>query len=165
MSDNPIQPEVAEWMAKFGVADVPYSCSAVVLTNEPIEHWFYKRNLLRPESVKLDLLIPSIGNWRVDLSRHDNLYQVQWRPGNDVRIDSQQLRYRKLIKWPRLQSLTDFPLLVGQLEQCLDVRFLRHANFGARLLEPSDLARNPRLQEWLAPCADTFGWDLKMQPD
>lgn len=165
MSDNCIQPEIAEWMATFGVAHVPYSGCSVVLSNEPIEYWFYKRNRLRPESLKLDLLIPSIGNWRVDLSRHDNLYQAQWRPGNDLRIDSQQLRYRKLIKWPRLHSLMDFPLWVEQLEHCLDVRFLRHANLGARLLEPSELARNPRLQKWLAPVADTFGTNLRMQPD
>jgi len=39
---------------------------------------------------------------------------------DDLRIESGQLRYRKLIKWPRLYSLMDFPLLAGQLEQCLD---------------------------------------------
>jgi len=58
-----------------------------------------------------------------------------------------------------------FPLLVEQLQQCLEVTFLRHANIGARLLEPEALARNPELRQWLAPCADTFGWNRRMQPE
>lgn len=101
----------------------------------------------------------------MDLSRHDKLFNIQWRPNDDVRIESEQLRYRKLIKWPRLPSLMDFPLLVGQLEQCLEVNFLRHANFGARLLAPQTLACNTAIRQWLAPCADTFGWNRKMPPE
>ncbi|MBF7995566.1 hypothetical protein [Rahnella laticis] len=165
MFDHSTQPEVAEWFARFGVAEVSYSGCSIDLTNEPPEYWFYKRNKLRPESLKLDLHIPSNGNWLVDLSRHDNLFNIQWRPNDDLRIESEQLRYRKLIKWPRLSSLMDFPLLAGQLEQCLDVRFLRHANFGARLLEPEALSCNSNIRQWLAPCADTFGWNRKMQPE
>lgn len=84
---------------------------------------------------------------------------------DDLRIEWEQLRNRKLIKWPRLSSLMDFPLLAGQLEQCLDVRFLRHANFGARLLEPEALWCNYKIRQWLAPCADTFGWNRKKQPE
>lgn len=165
MFDHSTHPEVAEWFASFGVAEVPYSGCSIDLTNEPPEHWFYKRNKLRPESLKLELRIPSNGNWLVDLSRHDKLFNIQWRPNDDLRIESEQLRYRKLIKWPRLSSLMDFPLLAGQLEQCLDVRFLRHANFGARLLEPEALSCNPKIRQWLAPCADTFGWNRKVQPE
>jgi len=99
MFDHSTHPEVAEWFASFGVAEVPYSGSSIDLTNEPPEHWFYKRNKLRPESLKLDL------------------------------------------------------------------RFLRHANFGARLLEPEALSCNSKIRQWLAPCADTFGWNRKMQPE
>jgi len=71
MFDHSTHPEVAEWFARFGVAEVSYSGCSVDLTNEKPEHWFYKRNKLRPESLKLDLRIPSNGNWLVDLSRHD----------------------------------------------------------------------------------------------
>mgnify|MGYP006951112188 FL=1 len=66
MFDHSTHPEVAEWFARFGVAEVSYSGCSVDLTNEPPEHWFYKRNKLRPESLKLDLRIPSNGNWLVD---------------------------------------------------------------------------------------------------
>jgi hypothetical protein len=165
MFDHPTQPEVAEWFASLGIEEVSYSVCGIVLTNEPPEHWFYKRNKLRPESLKLELRIPSNGNWLVDLSRHDQLFNVQWRPDDDLRIQSAQLRYRKLVKWPRLACLMDFPQLVGQLETCLEINFLRHANFGARLIEPETLARNARIRQWLAPCADNFGWNSKTQPD
>jgi len=165
MFDHPVHPEIAEWFVTFGVAEVPYSVCSIDLTNEPPKHWFYQRNKLRPESLKLDLCIPSSGNWCVDLSRHDKLFNIKWRPNDDLRVESEQLRYRKLIKWPRLHSLMHFPLLVEQLEQCLEVGFLRHANFGARLLEPEALARNIKIREWLAPCADTMGWNRQFQQE
>ncbi|KQB52580.1 hypothetical protein AQS70_13845 [Pseudomonas endophytica] len=165
MFDHPTYPEVTEWFATLGVDEVSYSVCAIDLTNEPIEYWFYKRNQLRPESLKLNLCVPANGNWCVDLSRHDKLFNVQWRPNDDLRVESQQLRYRKLIKWPHLYRLMDFPLLVAQLEQCLDVRFVRHADVNTRLLEPEALVRNPNIRQWLAPCADTLGWDRRMQSE
>ncbi|MGX1021314.1 hypothetical protein AB7M33_003990 [Pseudomonas sp. Y3 TE3536] len=165
MFDHPTHPEIAGWFTQFNVPEVSYSVCSIDLSNEPPEHWFYKRKKLRPESLKLDLHIPANGSWWVDLSRHDKLFNVQWRPNDDLRIESQQLRYRKQIKWPRLHNLMGFPLLVEQLQQCLEVTFLRHANIGARLLEPEALARNPELRQWLAPCADTFGWNRRMQPE
>lgn len=165
MFDHPVCPEIAKWFSRFDIAEVSYSVCSIDLMTEPPEHWFFKRNKLRPDSLKLDLCIPSNGNWRVDLSRHDNLFNVQWRPNDDLRIESQQLRYRKQVRWPRIQKLTDFPLLVGQLEECLEIRFLRHVDFGARLLKPNELARNAKIQHWLAPCADTFGWDRRMQSE
>lgn len=164
MFNHPVKPEIAEWFATFGIDAVSHSVCSIDVTTEPPEHWFYKRNQLRPDSLKLDLSLTASGNWRVHLSRHDKLFDIQWRANDDLRVVSQQLRYRKLIKWPRLYSLMDFPLLAGQLEQCLDVRFLRHANFGARLLDPEALAQNANLRQWLAPCADTFGSYRKMPP-
>lgn len=57
------------------------------------------------------------------------------------------------------------PLLAEQLERCLEIQFLRHVDFGACLLKPNELARNAKIQQWLAPCADTFGWDRRMQSE
>lgn len=164
MPDNPGQSEAAHWFAQFDMGDMPQgSTFSIVLSNDPIEHWFYKRNKLRPESLKLELIVPSWAHWRLQLERHDQLYLAQWRPNDDLRIESQQLRYRKLVKWPRLASLAAFPHVVEQLERSLDVRFLPHANIGARYVEPSALASNPQLRRWLAPCAQSFGWDWKVQ--
>jgi hypothetical protein len=117
MFDHYTHPEVAEWFASFGVAEVSYSGCSVDLPNESPERWFYKRNKLRPESLVLDLRIPSNENGLVDLSCHDNLFNIQWRQNDDLSIESEQLHYRKLIKWPRLSSLMNFALLAAQLEQ------------------------------------------------
>lgn len=166
MPDHPSQIDAAQWFALFGLGDMPQgSTFSVVLSNEPIEYWFYKRNKLRPESLKLELNIPSWGHWSVQLERHDKLYLAQWRPNDDLRIESQQLRYRKLVKWPRLPSLMDFPQLVGQLEESLEVRFVRHANIGARHVEPEVLAGSPEMRRWLAPCAERFGWNMRTQAE
>ena len=160
-----IPSENAQWFAMLGLGDMPdYSAISITLSNEPIEHWFYKRNKLRPESLKLRLLVPSLGGWRVELERHDELFLAQWRPKDDLRIESQQLRYRKLVAWPRLSSIIDFPQLIGSLERSLEVSFLPHADIGARLIDPETLAANLQLRQWLAPCASSLGWSLKVQP-
>ncbi|VVN82922.1 hypothetical protein PS708_01250 [Pseudomonas fluorescens] len=157
--------ETAQWFAMLGLGDAPnYSVISITLSNEPIECWFYKRNKLRPESLKLHLTASPSGLWRVELERHDKLFLAQWRPGDDMRIESQQLRYRKLVQWPRLMSIMDFPHMIGSLERCLQVNFLPHADIGARLLEPEALATNPQLRQWLAPCAGSLGWNRKVQP-
>ena len=120
MPDNPGQSEAAHWFAQFDMGDMPQgSTFSIVLSNDPIEHWFYKRKKLRPESLKLELIVPSWGHWRLQLERHEPLYLAQWRPNDDLRIESQQLRYRKLVKWPRLASLAAFPQVVEQLERIL----------------------------------------------
>jgi hypothetical protein len=52
------------------------------------------------------------------------------RPGDDLQIESQQLRYQKLVEWPRLASILDFPKLIGSLERSLEVNFLPHSDIG-----------------------------------
>jgi len=52
MFDHSTHPDVADWFARFGVAELSYSGCSIDLTNEPPEHGFYKRNKLRPESLK-----------------------------------------------------------------------------------------------------------------
>lgn len=157
--------ETAQWFATLALGDMPDgSVISITLSNERIEHWFYKRNKLRPDSLKLELIVPSSGLWRIDLERHDELFLAQWRPGDDLRIESQQLRYRKLVEWPRVASIMDFPHLIGSLERALQVNFLPHADIGARLLEPEVLSSNEQLRRWLAPCAGSLGWNRKVQP-
>ena len=69
----------------------------------------YKRNKLQPDSLKLKLIVPTSGLWRVDLERHDQPFLAQWRPGDDLRIESKQLRYRKHVEWPSLAGIMYFP--------------------------------------------------------
>ena len=104
------------------------------------------------------------GGWRLDLARHDKLFQAKWRTKNDLRVEPQQLRFRKLLEWPRLASVMDSPQSIGSLERTLEVSLLPHTDIGARLLEPETLASNLRLRHWLAPCASSLGWNGRVQP-
>lgn len=154
--------EVSDWIAQFGLVDPPENwVIRVTLSNSPIEHWFYKRNKLKPESLWLDLTVPAYGLWHVQLDRHDGLFQVQWRANDDQRVESQQLKYRRLVAWPRLNGLNGFPRLAMDIEQCLGVHFLRHANVGARMLSPKTLLENGGFVRWISPCADAVGQDMR----
>ncbi|MFW2056667.1 hypothetical protein F4U02_10920 [Acinetobacter haemolyticus] len=156
MSIDP-KAEVSEWISKLGLTELPMNwVISITLSTVPIEHLFYKRNKLKPESIKLRLSVPEYG-----LYRHDDLFQAQWRPNSDFRVQSQQLKYQRFVEWPRLHSLSEFPRLVADIEKCLSIRFLRHVDIGARLLDSEMLSRNKSIFEWLAPCADTIGHTMQ----
>lgn len=159
---NHEHPEVmATWASELGIEPLAESWSVGFrISTVPMENWFYTRKALRPEDIMLELIVPSYGLWCADLSRHDRLFQVQWRPNNDLRAESQQLKYRKFIKWPSLSSLREFPYLVERIEQASGITFIRHVNVGTN--EWVDLDRfitesSPKIQAWLSPCADTVG--------
>ena len=93
----------SQWAAGLGMQPSADGWTIeITLSTVPMSHWFYKRNKLRPEDVKLSLTAPGWGHWVAQLDRHDRLYQVQWRQGNDLRVESEQLRFRKLLKWPAM---------------------------------------------------------------
>jgi hypothetical protein len=82
--DLGLNPSNDGWTTKFTISTVP------------IENWFYSRNKLKPEDLKLELIVPQWGSWIAQLDRHDGLFQVQWRPSNSMCVESQQLKYRKI---------------------------------------------------------------------
>jgi hypothetical protein len=134
------------WTIKFTISTVP------------IENWFYSRNKLNPEDLKLELIVPQWGLWNAQFDRHDGLFQVQWRPSNAMYVESQQLKYRKIMQWPQLESLNEFPALVEKIESLLEVEFIRHVDVGARYIDLSQsLEKESKLHKWLSPCADTVG--------
>ena len=156
---------MAAWAEKVGIApqEEPWSVGFSI-TTVPIENWFYKRNALRPEDIMLDLTVPSHGLWCADLYRHDKLFRIQWRPNGDLRAESQQMKYKKLIKWPHLGSLDAFPHLIAQIEETLSIKFIRHVNVGTNgwvNLESWVAESGKEILDWLSPCADTIGTYLK----
>jgi hypothetical protein len=159
---NRESPDVIEtWCSRLGVTSEAEAWSVgFSLSTVPMENWFYKRKALRPEDLKLELTVPSYGLWLAELRRHDNLFLIQWRPNGDFRVESSQLKYKKIIKWPVLNSLYDFPLLVEQIEKALSIKFIRHANIGTNGFVNLDSwvsESSPKIQKWLAPCADSIG--------
>lgn len=121
-----------DWASKLGITQQaePWSVSFTI-TTAPVENWFYSRKALKPDDTQLRLTVPSYGLWCIDLQRHDELFHSQWRPGGDFRVDSQQMKYRKIIKWPGLDSPIDFPLFAGLVERSLSIQFIRHMNVGS----------------------------------
>ena len=127
------------------------------LSTVPIENWFYKRNQLKEDSIKFDLTVPDYGLWVATLERHDGLFQVQWRPDNDLRVESQQLKYRKMVKWPHLSELSAFPDFVSNVESALNVKFIPHVDISSRLVDTNELITNDKVKQWLAPCCESVG--------
>ncbi len=134
------------------------------LSSAPIENWFYRRNRLRSEDLKLSLTVPQWGLWRAQLERHDDLFCVQWRPDNNFSVESQQLKYRRIIKWPEMKSLESFPILAGELERVLNVKFIPHVNVGYRFVDVGRAFKeNSRMRRWLQPCASSFGKNMEQE--
>lgn len=127
------------------------------LSTVPIEYWLYKRNSLKDDAIKLDITLNYSGTWVATLERHDDLFKVQWRPNNLLHIESQQLKYRKLVKWPVLEKLNAFPEFVIDLEKVLNINFIRHVDISSRLIQNQDLVKNKNIQQWLSVCSDTCG--------
>ena len=150
LSSKGLESDADDWSVEF------------TLSNTKIENWFYKRNRLQPHDLKLSLVVPRWGLWVAQLQRHDRSFAVQWRPENGFHVDSQQLKYTRHVQWPALASLDDFPSLAGKLSLILDTEFQRHVNIGARSIDiKASLQDGSKLGEWLSPCADSLGRDMK----
>jgi hypothetical protein len=96
----------------------------------------------------------------------ENLGEAHYGAHNDLRVQSQQLKYRKLITWPSMSSLQEFPFVVGRIEEVIGVKFIRHVNVGSNGLVDLDrfvAESGSRILQWLAPCADTIGTYLQSQ--
>lgn len=150
-----------DWILSKGIEPTQSHWSiSFTITTTDIENWFYSRNKLKADHVRLDFTIYSYNNWLVQLERKDKLYLAQWRPNNLFHIDSQQLKYTRLTKWPEFHNPEDFPQFIKAIEKVLDIKFRRHINVGGAL-EPSDhINNNSKLFSWLKSCIDTLGTNM-----
>ena len=154
------------WLAKLGLQPHGQTWSiAIKLSTVPMSYWFVSRNKLTPGAVKLTLLAPCHGLSSAQLERHDRTYVVQWNHGVAPVVNADQLKYRKLLRWPALPDLDSFPLLVGQVEAVLGISFIRYADVAARGIR-LDRRRidEQKLRGWLAPCADEWGRYMRDAP-
>ena len=155
--------EMEKWLQSLGLSsDENYWTISFTLSTTKIDNWFYSRNKLKNEDVKIELITPSSGTWVVQLERKDRLYVAQWRKENDFRIESQQIKFRKLVKWPELHAIYDFPELIHAIESALEIKFIKHVNVSAKFvdLEPH-INSNSKLFKWLEVCAKIIGTNMK----
>lgn len=162
----PESPGARQFLAQLGARPAQEGWTLqITLSTVPMDYWFYQRNRLQGVDLQLSLVNPAWGNWVVKLERRDEAYFAQWREDDDLRVESEQLRYRKLTPWPRLASPQDFPLWVLQLEKVLGVAFLRHANVGARWTSITEAGFDDApLRQWLRPCAESWGKFMQDTP-
>lgn len=151
-----------DWLLSKGIKPTENHWSiSFTITTTHIENWFYSRNKLKADHLRLVFTIYSYNSWLIQLERKDKLYVAQWRPNNLFHINSQQLKYTKLTKWPEFDNPEDFPQFIKAIEKVLGIKFERHINVGG-LSEPNDhINNNSQLFNWLKSCIDTMGTNMK----
>jgi len=152
---------VNDWISDKGLETTvePWSIFFTVTTTN-IEHWLYSRNKLQDDHVKLELKLSHDGRWLATLERKDGLYVVQWRPDKYINIEAQQLKYRRMIKWPELCDLESFGQFIKDLENILDIKFEPHLNVGGHIKIDEKIYNSPDLLTWLEDCIDTVGVNM-----
>lgn len=153
--------EVENWLSSFDIkADADQWTIQFTLSTVDMQNWFYRRNRLKDEDVKLTLIVPQWGSWVAQVERKDGLYVAQWRPNGNFSVDSQQMKYWRLMQWPSLERLEKFPSLVKKIEDVLDVKFIRHVDIGARDINIArEIKDSGKMIGWLSECADSYGQD------
>lgn len=132
-------PELPAWQIDIAIA-----------TRSPIE-WTTRRNALQPDDMWLSLTLRSFFPWQVQLKRHDRLFVVDWTD-RGVTIESEQLRYRKIMKWPEIAGPAEFPRLVSELNALFPRLFTREALI---IIPKADDAIKKAFIDWLSDACDT----------
>jgi hypothetical protein len=153
----PASPEIVSWAKLAGVAaPVEDGSYLIKLSTAPVEHWFFKRSKLTPQTTTIEANIRHT-SWTVKLTREDRLFFVIWSSGGKLSVTSDQLKYQRLVRWPALDAIETFPKLVQQLESLLGFRFIPYADVTVPYTETQATLANPQLLAWLAPCAKKVG--------
>tara|TARA_A100001015_G_C14986135_1_gene711607 strand:- start:1416 stop:1868 length:453 start_codon:yes stop_codon:yes gene_type:complete len=130
----------------------PWSIHMQWSTTQPM-NWVIERNSLRPEDLLLTLSIND-RHWQVSLERRDEVFYAQWGTYG-FRVDSQQLKYRRFIKWPAIESPENIIAFITELESLLSVRFVKHINLQGTL--SGSIEKPQLLADFLKVTTDDFG--------
>lgn len=148
--------DALNWMGQFGWEPPPeirgYWQVDVIIATRPPKEWVSRRHGLKPDDMWLSLTVSSFSPWVVRLKRHDALFTTWWSD-KGIAVDSQQMRYRKLIQWPTLVDPIQLPILIERLNTMLQPGFSRHAE--VRILQASDAVRQS-LSTWLSPICESI---------
>lgn len=134
------------------LSKAPWSIHIEWSTTEP-KNWVLARNSLLPEDLLLTLSLND-RSWELTLNRRDELFHIRWGTYG-FEATSQQLKYRRLIHWPELDSPEDIVGAIDALEKLLDVRFVKYVNLQGKLCNS---IKNPELfSKWLNIPVTGFG--------
>ena len=153
----PASPEIVRWARVAGVRPPAEDGSyEIKLSTAPVEQWFFKKSSLAPGTTNIEASIRDT-SWTVNLNRQDGLYSVMWSSGGTISVRSDQLKYKRLIRWPAIDAIENFPALVKQIETLLGLKFIPYANVTLPYTETRATLASPDLLAWLAPCANKVG--------
>jgi len=146
----PASAEILRWATIAGVAPpLEGNIVRIKMSTAPVEHWIARRSKLAPQTTDIEVEIHR-DRWYVKLTRLDNLFCVNWSSGGNVAVRSDQMKYQRLVRWPALDAIENFPLLVKAIETLLGIQFISYAD--VNLAKPSK-----QFIKWLEPCAKKVG--------
>jgi hypothetical protein len=154
---EPASPESLRWAE---IADVPPPPEdgnyRIRLSTAPVKQWFFQKSKLPAQTTNIEAKIgPKM--WTVTLTRQDQLFTVIWSSGGTVSVSSDQMKYQRLVRWPALDAVENFPRLVKQVETLLGIQFVPYADITLPYTVTPETVERPKLQAWLAPCATKVG--------
>lgn len=148
------------WLATKDIELPLYQSILFTVSTCELDNYLASRSKLKAEDVCLTLRVYADDRWVVQLERHDSLYCVQWSPNSNLQVDSQQLKYRRLIPWPALESPEDFPLLIQKIEESVGVKFIKHIDVSLFEGMEQHLKTNSKLVKWLETGVETIGTNM-----
>lgn len=136
----------------FDINAEPWSIHIQWSTVNP-KNWVLMRNSLLSSDLLLTLSIND-RYWNVSLQRKDEVFYVQWRESG-LSVDSQQLKFKKIVKWPEITCPSEVIKAIGEIEKVLNVSFYQYVNIQGTLIES---VRNQKLfTDWLGSTANGYG--------
>lgn len=142
-----------EWLRQRGLTPNPSEHPdwgfQIFFSTAPLTDWMTRKSHVKDTELWLGLGVSRLLGWKVKLHPKNKIYNIEWE-ASGIRVESDQMRFKKLTKWPALTELDQFPLLVSELEKLLAVQFQRDVQLHAASLKSDDLAV---LKTWLGDLA------------
>jgi hypothetical protein len=110
----------------------------VEISTVPPWDWTVRRSHVGENEYWLGASISRILGWRVGFFPRNELFKVDWQ-AEGMSVTSQQLRFRKLMKWPQMGTLDEFPKIVAELQSLLSLKFHQEITVRALSLKVDDL--------------------------
>jgi hypothetical protein len=145
---------VESWLRQKGLwpqdNEHPDWTFAIQMSTCDVRDWSVRASKVPAEALWLSLNVHRQLGWKAQLYPRNNVFRVDWSEDR-LCVDSQQLRYRHVMKWPGLAEPDRFPALTAELERLLSVKFNRHLHLQITSLDARGVET---LRQWLAPIAD-----------
>lgn len=122
------------------------------ISTVPPFDWTVRRSKIKPNELWFGIGISRLLGWSARLFPRDKSFEVSWGSAGCT-VESENLRYRRMMQWPEFDDLDQLPAVAERLESLLKVRFCRQVDLHAATLKAQDLET---LRQWLRPICDSY---------